>query len=100
MLVKELKPGKLIALDDDMICYMQESHRSKIPRLRIANSIIGRFISADKLKNKTMIYLGESSEFLHKKHKGRYCKQRLVMVEGCMAFIDGSEFKNFSVVSS
>jgi hypothetical protein len=100
MFVKELKPGSLIKLDEDMVCYTQESRTSNIPRLRIVKSIIGNFLSLQHIKSSTMIYMGESSEFIKKRHRGKYTKQRLVMIDGCMAFIQGSEFKHLNPISS
>lgn len=100
MLVKDLKPGKLIHLEEGLSCYMQESRSSKIPRLRVVKSIVVEVFKFNKCQTNHMIYLGESSEFIKKKYKNKYSKQRLVMIDGRMAYVEGKEFKYLNPISS
>ena len=101
MYVNELHKGMLLEPAEGFICYLQESRKAKIPRLRIAPHVIaslGGFLACDT----PIMYLGKSS-FKNRSRKvdnllSQNCNLRTVMIDGQIAFVEGREFKNINPV--
>lgn len=95
MLVNELHEGMILNIQDGWSCFLQESSKSSLPRLRTAPKVIAPMISGAKiLECDAIMYLGESTKHIEKKCKLR--KLRTVMVNGQVAFVEGRDFNKFN----